>query len=72
MTTIDATGGALGSYTVIYTMTDIADSNLFETVVIDLEVINDVCDPSINVANIVVRNGLMEIHCDSYKLELRF
>ena len=52
MTTIDATGGALGSYTVIYTMADIDDSNFSETVVIDLEVINDVCDPSINVANI--------------------
>ena len=42
----------VGSYKVIYTMTDIVDTSATKTVEVNLSVIDDVCTPEIDVSNI--------------------
>ena len=38
-------------------MTDTVDSNLSDSLTVNLKVINDVCEPAIDVSNIVLENS---------------
>ena len=64
-TTIEASDSNLGTYDVVYTMTDTVDTSITRTYTLTLIVINDVCTPAIDIQGISITDPLEYVIGDS-------